>query len=231
MTLRWHPLLTDKREMLVIFATHEAKRVGNCQPQCRDDGRATACAFKTWRPRRNEQHFADDIYKRIFFNENVWISIKISLKFVPKGPISNIPALVQIMAWRRSGDKPLSETMMVNLPTHMCVTRPQIVEGYSSNIIWSHISCVKLRIMEIRQKSRPELNCSCKHTRNSNATSQRSTKSQFVKMGNDPTKSGVILMSIVNKHPRSYVFSYPVCTMYREINIYGLWIFCVHINK
>ena len=75
----------------------------------------------TLKSRRNEQHFADDIFKRIFFNENVWISIKISLKFVPKGPISNIPALVQIMAWRRSGDKPLSEPMMVSLPTHkMC---------------------------------------------------------------------------------------------------------------
>ena len=34
---------------------------------------------------------------------------RISLKFVPKGPINNIPALVQIMAWRRSGDKPLPE--------------------------------------------------------------------------------------------------------------------------
>ena len=79
------------------------------------------------RPRRNEQHFADDIFKRIFFNENVWILIKISLKFVPKGPINNIPALVQIMAWRRSGDKPLSETMMVSLPTHICITRPQWV--------------------------------------------------------------------------------------------------------
>ena len=31
------------------------------------------------------------------------------MKFVPKGPINNIPALVQIMAWRRPGDKPLSE--------------------------------------------------------------------------------------------------------------------------
>ena len=61
-------------------------------------------SVNTLRPRRNEQHFADDIFKRIFFNENVWISIKISLKFVPKGPINNnnIPALVQIMAWRRS---------------------------------------------------------------------------------------------------------------------------------
>ena len=37
-------------------------------------------------------------FKCIFLNENIWISIKISLKFVPKGPINNIPALVQIMA-------------------------------------------------------------------------------------------------------------------------------------
>ena len=35
------------------------------------------------------------------------------MNFVPKGPIDNIPALVQIMAWRRPGDKPLSEPMMV----------------------------------------------------------------------------------------------------------------------
>ena len=70
-------------------------------------------SFNTLRPRRNEQHFADDIFKRIFFNENGWISIKISLKSLPKGPINNIPALVQIMAWRRPGDKPLSEPMMV----------------------------------------------------------------------------------------------------------------------
>ena len=34
------------------------------------------------------------------------------MKFVPKGPINNIPALVQIMAWRRTGDKALSEPMM-----------------------------------------------------------------------------------------------------------------------
>ena len=40
--------------------------------------------------------------------------MKISLKFVAQGPI-NIPALVQIMAWRRLGDKPLSELMMAYL--------------------------------------------------------------------------------------------------------------------
>ena len=65
--------------------------------------------------------------KRIFLNDNVRIPIKISLKFVPKVPIINIPALVQIMAWRRLGDKPLSEPMLVSLLTHICVTRPQWV--------------------------------------------------------------------------------------------------------
>ena len=48
----------------------------------------------TLRPRRNAPHFADDTFKRMFLNENARISIKISLKFVPKGPINNIPALV-----------------------------------------------------------------------------------------------------------------------------------------
>ena len=50
----------------------------------------------------------------IFLNENVHISIKISLRFVPKGTINNIPELVQIMASRRPGDKPLWKPMMVN---------------------------------------------------------------------------------------------------------------------
>ena len=90
--------------------------------------------MRTWtdlnslRPRQNGRHFADDIFKCIFLNENVWIPIKIALKFVPKGPINNIPALVQIMPWRRPGDKTLSETMMVILLTHICVTRPQWVK-------------------------------------------------------------------------------------------------------
>ena len=62
-------------------------------------------------------------------NENIWISIYTSLKFVPKGPINNIAALVQTMVWRRPCDKPLSEPMIVNLPTHICVTRPQWVKS------------------------------------------------------------------------------------------------------
>ena len=86
-------------------------------------------AFNTLRPRQNGRLFADDIFKCIFLNENIRISNKNSLKFVPEGLINNIPALVQIMAWRRPGDKPLSEPMMVWSPTHICVTRPQWVKG------------------------------------------------------------------------------------------------------
>ena len=48
---------------------------------------------------------------------NVWIPIEISLKFVSKGSIDNIPALAKIMVWRRAGDKPLSEPLMVRLLT------------------------------------------------------------------------------------------------------------------
>ena len=86
--------------------------------------------LNTLRPRQDDRHFPDDSFKWIFLNENVWISIEVSLKFVLKGPINNIPALVQIMAWRRPGDKPLSEPMMFCLLTHICVTRPQWVNRH-----------------------------------------------------------------------------------------------------
>ena len=85
----------------------------------------------TLRSRQHGRHYANDIFKCIFVNENFIISIKFSLKFVLKGPINNIPALVQIVAWRRPGDKPLSEPMMVSLTTHICVTRPQWVNSDS----------------------------------------------------------------------------------------------------
>ena len=53
------------------------------------------CSYiKTLRQRQNGHHFPDDIFIFILLNENVWISVKISLKFVPKGPISNIPTFI-----------------------------------------------------------------------------------------------------------------------------------------
>ena len=80
----------------------------------------------TSRPRQSGCHFAD-IFKCIFLNENVWISIKTLQNFVPMGSINNILSLVQIMAWRRSGDMPLSEPMMVSLLTAICIAPPQWV--------------------------------------------------------------------------------------------------------
>ena len=90
------------------------------------------------RPKQNGRHFPDDMVKCIFLNENVWLAIKISLKFVPKGSINNISALVKIMAWRRPGGKPLSEAMLVILLMHICVTRPQWVNADVSTI--THMS-------------------------------------------------------------------------------------------
>ena len=55
---------------------------------------------------------ADDTFKCIFLNENDRIRIQISLKFVLRGAIDSEPALIQVMAWRRTGDKPFPEPMM-----------------------------------------------------------------------------------------------------------------------
>ena len=98
----------------------------------------------TLRPRQNWRPFADDIFKTIFFNENIWISLQISLKCVPtfvcKVRIKNILALVQIMAWRRPSEKPLSEPMMFKLPTHICVTRPKLVK-----CTWNALGIMKVQ--------------------------------------------------------------------------------------
>ena len=55
---------------------------------------------------------ADDIFNCIFLNENDRIPIQISLKYVPRSPSDNKPALLQVMAWRRTSDKPLPGAMM-----------------------------------------------------------------------------------------------------------------------
>ena len=85
------------------------------------------------------RHWSRGKMVAIFLKECVWIAIKISLWFVPRGPINNISALVHIMTWRQSGDKPLSE------PTHICVTRPQCVKYilfYVNNIYIYVCVCV-----------------------------------------------------------------------------------------
>ena len=105
---------------------HLKKLSAKYQPFCPD---VNVWRVNTLRPRQDGGHFPDGVFKCIFLNENAWISLKISLRFFPKGPINNIPALIQIMAWHRPGDKPLFEPMMVKLPTYICVTRPQWVKN------------------------------------------------------------------------------------------------------
>ena len=93
--------------------------------------------INTFRQRQTYPNYGNVIYKFIF-NENAWISIKISLKFVPKGPIKIFLHLVQI-AWCQPGDKPLSEPMVFSLLTHICVAQPQWVNSMECKfIIWNH---------------------------------------------------------------------------------------------
>ena len=63
-------------------------------------------------PGQNGRHFANDNFRCIFVNETFCIFHKFSLKFVPGGVIDNNPVLAYIVAWRRIGDKPLSEPML-----------------------------------------------------------------------------------------------------------------------
>ena len=75
-------------------------------------------------------HFIDDIFMCIFLNENVWISLKISLKFIPKVRINQLPALIQILAWCRPGNKLSYESMMISLLMHsIYITQLQWVKG------------------------------------------------------------------------------------------------------
>ena len=69
--------------------------------------------IKSSPPGQNDRHFADDIFIGILVNEKFgFFLLKIHWSFVTKCPIENNPALVQITAWRRIGDKPLSEPML-----------------------------------------------------------------------------------------------------------------------
>ena len=119
--------VSSKRDLCSIFsnAMFHAMLISATRPDCTCTHFMNQGHINTLRPRQNGCHFADDVFKCIFLNEDIRIALKISLKFVPKVRINNIPALVQIMAWCRPGDKPLAEPMMVISLTHIYVTRHQ----------------------------------------------------------------------------------------------------------
>ena len=92
------------------------------------------------------------IFQTTFSNAFSWMKmnefrLRFHWSFVPKGQMNNIPSLVQMMAWRRPGHKPLSEAMMVSLLTHICVTRPQWANCLSpNNITWTIVLSLVYRI-------------------------------------------------------------------------------------
>ena len=133
-----HPYVNESRAwhfIAVITVNHWLYRGGTVS--------RTTHRANTLRPRRNGRYFPVGIFNRIFVNKYVWISIKIWLKFVPKVRINNIPALVQTMAWRRPGEKPLSETKVVSFLTNICVII-HMTEIYVKHVcvIMTHIVCL-----------------------------------------------------------------------------------------
>ena len=99
---------------------------------------------------------ADDLFKCIFLNENYRIPIQISLKCVARSLINNKPALVQVMAWRRTGTSHYLNQCWPSSLTHICGTRGRWVKLRS---IYSHGStpsvnesqCIELTIQNVYQ--------------------------------------------------------------------------------
>ena len=86
--------------------------------------------FNTLRPKQKWRPIYYHFQTHFFEWKKIYL-IQISLKFVPKVPINNMPALVQIMAWCQPGDNPPSEPIMVSSLMHIYVTRPQWVNPES----------------------------------------------------------------------------------------------------
>ena len=77
---------------------------------------------------------ANHIFTWIFLNENDRIQIQISLRFVPRSPLDSKPAVIQVMARHRTGDKPLSEPMMTQFTDAYIYAA--LWEEESTNPLW-----------------------------------------------------------------------------------------------
>ena len=120
---------------------------------------------------QNRCHFADNTYKFVFLYEDCCILTKISIKFVPRCPI-NKPALVQIMAWRQTGCKLLSATIMFYfihayiLDGFLCHVRPILKISWKFIVPffqqrWKHNLHQSAEVMKNLWCSGPQL-CICR---------------------------------------------------------------------
>ena len=99
--------ISKEERLFRIPWLHKAKRNWT-----EDHGMLFKVSLNTLRRRQNGRHFTDNIYKCIFLNETLWILIKISLKFLPYGPVDKKSTLVQVMAWCWTGNKPLPQPVL-----------------------------------------------------------------------------------------------------------------------
>ena len=96
--------------------------------------------INTLSPRQNGRHFADDIPKHFVLTKMLKLRFKLHWSLFPRVWLTiNIPALLQIMAWRWSGDKLLSEPLVVKLTMGICVTRPQLITVKHLNISFQNV--------------------------------------------------------------------------------------------
>ena len=96
-------------------------------------------------PGQNGWHFTGNIFRCIFMNEKFCILIPNSLKFVPKCPIDNMSALVQVMAWHQIGNKPLPEPMLIQFTDAYMRHLGRWVKRINSNCKIIHHSCKFVR--------------------------------------------------------------------------------------
>ena len=167
----WHGKFCFTKGSYFLTTHHNNKRKQRIPHPCMSDiqlamstlltilGLSSKCSILTHLPLdKMAPILAGDIFKCVFLNENIWISIKISLKFVPKVRINNNPALVQIIAWRRIGDKPLSEPMLA-----------RFTDAYMRVKVQQKGSNIKSLLLIWRSGTRrfylrvPDLQMSCKH--------------------------------------------------------------------
>ena len=88
-------------------------------------------------PGPNGCHFANKIFKCIFMNKRLCTLIWISLKFVPKIRSDNKCTLVQVLAWRIIGDKPLSELMLTQFTeAHAALESDEFKQSGSTGLLF-----------------------------------------------------------------------------------------------
>ena len=123
--------LSAKRTALVALCKRKTRRLWNFKKLL-----AYLTSLTHW-GRDEMNNISQTTFSNAFSSMKMFeFRLKFHWSLFPRVPINNIPALVQILAWRRSGDKPLSEPMMVSLPMHIRVTRPQWVKRHGFKCYW-----------------------------------------------------------------------------------------------